>query len=435
MPPVSLRVLISGGGIAGNALAFWLAKQGHDVTVVERFPNLRLTGLQLDLRGHGVEVLRRMGLEDSFRAKAAPEQGMQVVDSSGKRRAYFPANKSGTGRQAFTSDFEIMRGDLCGLLYDAAKTTNKSPQYLFGTWVESFAQDTDSKSNPELPVEVRFDNGKTDRFDLLVGADGQWSRTRRMMVGPGNPDGLQRIPGLNFAYFTMARPMQPGEEYLATSYMAPGRRGIMTRRHSPDAMQVMLSCRSDPDRLQNVTRGDVKAEKEAMADIFKGAGWIADDIIKAMRDADDFYCERMGLVNLRPWSKGYVTLVGDAAHCPTVLTGMGTTSAMVGAYILAGEISTQCADDGDGRTKAERVERALEGYERKFRPYMDHVQKDVLRNAHNQWAMAGSAFSVGVMNWLLGVAAFFKINMAEAFGIRDDIKGWDLPEYERMVKG
>ena len=89
-----LKVLISGAGIAGNALAFWLLKLGHSVTVVERFPALRTSGLQVDLRGYGIQVLKLMGLEQAFRSKSAPEQGLQVVDKSGRRWAYFPANKS-----------------------------------------------------------------------------------------------------------------------------------------------------------------------------------------------------------------------------------------------------------------------------------------------------------------------------------------------------
>ncbi|RYO98383.1 hypothetical protein DL766_000797 [Monosporascus sp. MC13-8B] len=131
-----LKVLTVGAGIAGNSLAFWLSKLGHNVTVVERFPSLRTTGLQADLRGHRIEVPRRTGLEKAFRSLAVPEQGIQIVDSSGRPRAYFPANnKSGQGRQAFTSDFEIMRGDLCRLLYDATKDRS---EYVFGTSVEGF---------------------------------------------------------------------------------------------------------------------------------------------------------------------------------------------------------------------------------------------------------------------------------------------------------
>ncbi|KAK4240627.1 hypothetical protein C8A03DRAFT_41840 [Achaetomium macrosporum] len=437
MPPVSLRVLISGGGIAGNALAFFLARQGHDVTVVERFPNLRATGLQIDLRGPGIEVLRRMGLEDAFRAKAAPEQGMQWVDSSGRRRAYFPANTSGSGRQSFSSEFEIMRGDLCRLLYDAARACKNPPRYIFGTSVQSLEHNNNNDNdNDNSTVEVRFEDGKTDRFDLVVGADGQWSRTRRMMVGSGLQDGMHRVPGLYFAYFTMRRPMEEGDEYLATSYMAPGRRGMLTRRHSSEEMQVMLSCKTDPNRLENVPRGDVKREKEVMAEIFKGAGWLTEDILKAMSVADDFYLERYGLVKLPSWSSGRVTLVGDAAYCPTVLSGMGTTCAMVGAYILAGEIGKYCAQgggSGNGSHKSSGLVTALGNYEQRFRPFMDKMQEGILEKAESQWAMAGSAFGIGVLNCFMSLVSFFKLNIADIFGIRETVKGWELPDYTATV--
>jgi 2-polyprenyl-6-methoxyphenol hydroxylase-like FAD-dependent oxidoreductase len=425
MPPTTLRVLISGGGIAGNALAFWLARQGHDITVVERFPSLRATGLQLDLRGPGIEVLRRMGLEEAFRAKAAPEQGMQVVDKSGRRRAYFPMNKSGSGKQSMTSEFEIMRGDMCRLLYDAARACKKPPQFVFGMSVEGFEQKNGS-------VEVRFEDGKTDRFDLVVGADGQWSRTRRMMFGTTATDGMQLLSGLHMSYFTMPRPMEKGEEYLATSYMAPGRRGIMTRRHSRHEIQVLLSCMTNPDRLENVSRGDVKREKEVMAEIFEGAGWMTEDIIKAMRVADDFYCERLGLVKLQSWSSGQVTLVGDAAHCPTVLSGMGTTCAMMGAYILAGEIGKYCA--GTNNNEYGGIEAALKSYEGKFRPFVDRMQEGIAEKAESQWAMSGSAFGIGTLNFLMGVASFLRVNVANIFSIRETVKGWSLPEYEHMLR-
>ncbi|KAK4035245.1 hypothetical protein C8A01DRAFT_48512 [Parachaetomium inaequale] len=425
MPPTSLRVLISGGGIAGNALAFWLARQGHDITVVERFPSLRATGLQLDLRGPGIEVLRRMGLKEAFRAKAAPEQGMQVVDKSGRRRAYFPANKSGSGKQSLTSEFEMMRGDMCRLLYDAARAGKKPPQFVFGTSIDSFEQNNGT-------VEVRFEDGKTDQFDLVVGADGQWSRTRRMMLGTTAPDGMQRLPGLHMSYFTMPRPIEKGEEYLATSYMAPGRRGIMTRRHSPHEIQVLLSCMTNPDRLENVPKGDVQREKEVMAGIFEGAGWITEDIIKSMRAADDFYCERLGLVKLQFWSSGHVTLVGDAAHCPTVLSGMGTTCAMVGAYILAGEIGKYCGVNNDNEPNG--IEMALKCYEEKFRPFVDRMQEGIAEKAESQWAMSGSAFGIATLNFLMGVASLFRVNVASIFSIRESVKSWNLPEYEHMLQ-
>lgn len=162
MPP--LKVLISGGGIAGNALAFWLAKIGHDITVVERFSSLRDTGLQLDLRGHGVEVMRRTGLQEAFKAQVAPEKGLQLVDKKGRRRAFFPAvapSEAGAV-QNFTSEFEIMRGTMCRILHDAA--VKRGARFVFGNSVEKM--DVEGGEAGKKGVEVRFADGKTDTYDL-----------------------------------------------------------------------------------------------------------------------------------------------------------------------------------------------------------------------------------------------------------------------------
>lgn len=155
MPP--LRVLISGGGIAGNALAFWLSKIGHDITVVERSSSLRDTGLQLDLRGYGIEVMKRMGLQQAFEAQIAPEKGLQIVDKKGRRRGFFPSTAPGENVQNFTSEFEIMRGTMCRILHDAA--VQHGTKFIFGTSIESLEESDNS-------VAVRFADGKTDSFDL-----------------------------------------------------------------------------------------------------------------------------------------------------------------------------------------------------------------------------------------------------------------------------
>ncbi|KAH6676222.1 hypothetical protein B0J14DRAFT_690420 [Halenospora varia] len=415
-----MKVLISGGGIAGNALAFWLSKLGHAVTVIERFPSLRATGLQVDLRGHGIEVMKRMGLEQGFRSKLAPEQGLQVVDSSGRRRAFFPVNKSGKGPQNFTTEYEIMRGDLCQLMYDETKSGAK---YVFGRSIEGFEEKGSS-------VEVRFTHGKTDKFDLLVGADGQWSRTRRMMLGLDKPDMLFPLEGgkVYVAYFTIPRPIQEGEEYIATMYQATKKRGVLMRRHSPHKVQVYLGGTSESERLKNARRGDMKEEKDALAELCQGAGWQMDEILKSMVDADDFYCERMGVVQMDSWSRGRVTLVGDAGYCPSAKTGMGTTSAIVGAYILAGEIGKHCGGDN---TK-DNLANALEAYEEKFRPFMNQVQKGILEDSG--WDMMPTTeFGIAVMNRLMGLASFLKINLGNWF-LRENVKNWDLPDYEEMQR-
>ncbi|KAL2674142.1 hypothetical protein Neosp_012588 [[Neocosmospora] mangrovei] len=419
-----IKVLISGGGIAGNALAFWLSKLGHDITIVERFANLRTSGLQLDLRGHGVQVLKRMGLEQAFRAKQAPEEGMQVVDGSGRRRAFFPANKTGKGLQAFTTDYEIMRGDLVRLIRDASKDRVK---YIFSNSIESIENGHDS-------VQVRFSDGKEDRYDLLVGADGQGSRTRRMMLGSKTNDGFYPLKGDFVGYFTSPRLIKEGEEYIATMYIAPGRRGIMTRRHRPDAIQVYLSCTTNSKRLNEARQGDVLEEKAALTEIFQGAGWQTEELLEALQKSDDFYCQRMGLVKLGSWFQNRVVLVGDAAYCPSANTGMGTTSSIVGAYVLAGEIGRHVRGSmSTGEDAKAGLTVALKAYQDKFQPFMSQVQKGVLEDTNDFWKPS-SPFGIGLLNYALGAASLLKLDLLSKWMLREDVKGWDLPEYKEILQ-
>ncbi|KEY73421.1 hypothetical protein S7711_06840 [Stachybotrys chartarum IBT 7711] len=416
-----MKVLISGGGIAGPALAFWFAKLGYNVTVVERFPRLRTNGLQIDLRESGVEVLKRMGLEEAFRAKAVEEAGTQLVDSSGKRRAWFPATKQ---PGSFTSEYEIMRGDLCQLFYDATK---ESVEYVFGTWITSFEEN-------EQHVKVNFANGTTDNFDLLVGADGQNSRTRKMMLGSDVPDAFHPFRDVT-AYYSIRRPVQEGEEFVATMYVTTGNRAMMTRRTSPDKLLVYAGG-AEPEELKDIRPGDVEAQKKALCKMYKGAGWITEELLEAAKDSTDFHCERLGMVKLDSWSKGRVVLVGDAAYCPSANTGMGTTLSVLGAYILAGEIGKRCgrgdrlAANGATNTKTNLLA-AFDAYERTLRPFTDFVQGGVPKEGGSAW-FPTSAFGIWAAYLIMGVASALRINLLGAMFIQRTPKGWETPDYSQV---
>lgn len=419
-----MKVLISGAGITGNALAYWLLKLGHNVTVVERYPELRTTGLQVDLRGPGVEVLKLMGLEQAFRAKSVPEQGLLIVDSSNRRRAYFGVNKLGKGLQSFTTDYEIMRGDLCRLMYDVIK---EKVTFLFGVSIDSFKQ----KNNA---VEVQFTDGKTDRFDFLVGADGMGSNTRKLMLGPGVQDALRPVKGAYTAYFTIPRPIQKGEEYNSTFYLATGRRAIMTRRHSPQEIQIYLSCNTTSDRMKKAHQEGVDEQKKALAEIFHDAGWEAKGILQDMYNSENFYCERLGLVKLDSWFSGNVALVGDAAYCPSPLTGMGTTSGLVGAYVLAGEISRHCGKAKGGvKGPIDGLDVALKTYDDTFRPFIDQVTHGVGDDSIFWNNMPSSAFAVALVNLILGIAAFLRLNVVGEWILKENVK-WTLPDYHELTR-
>lgn len=139
---------------------------------------------------------------------------------------------------------------------------------------------------------------------------------------------------------------------------------------------MYLACKPISDRLSNACKGDIVEEKHGFAEILSGAGWQMDDILEALESADDFYCERLGVVKMDCWSRGRV--LGDAAFCPSATTGMGTTRILVGVYILVGEIGKQCkrsfGGDIDGSTTKDALSRAFKAYGI-FRPFLDQVQR------------------------------------------------------------
>lgn len=420
----SLKVLISGGGVAGTSLAFWLTKLGHDVTVVEHFPSLRTTGLQIDVRDQGIEVLRRMGLEEPFRKHAAPEEGMQFIDAKGRKRVYMAANKTGKGSQTFTSEFEIMRGDLCRLIHDATS----GAKYVFGTSVASYEE-------TESGIDVVFKNGKTESFDLMIGADGVWSSTRKMMLGKEGAAAVWHSIHEAAAYLTIHDPIEPGGTYDADFYIAPEKRSILVRRHSPTTKQLYLLLNRDDERLQKVKRADVDAEKAAFAEIFADAGWKAPELLKAMQKSEDFYCERLGMVKMDSWSQGHVGLLGDAGYAPGG-SGMGTTCAMVGAYVLAGEISKHCRsmrseNDSDQEHVRERVPVALKAYDQTFRPFMDIIQKGA-EGSIVSWLLPTSPFGIEVFHIIAEIFMWLKIGTVLQFFMVKTEEKWKLPDYEAL---
>ncbi|KAL4983378.1 hypothetical protein BDW68DRAFT_35062 [Aspergillus falconensis] len=423
----ALRILITGAGIAGTALTFWLSKLGHNVTVIERAPELRTGGLQVDLRGPGIQVLRRMKLEETFRQHAVAEQGLQLVDGKGRRWGYFGANRTGHGLQSFTTDFEIMRGDLCRVLVGACGVRAR---FVFGVHVVRVKE-------VEEGVEVVFSDGDVDRFDLVVGADGVGSRMRRMMLGLGedseeNP-GYHSI-GAYAGYCTIPQEIQEGEGYDATAFIAPGSRGIMIRRHDRHRVQAYVFCNPrSSERLLNSTRGDIEEEKRALAEVFRGAGWKSDKILQALVESDDFYCERMGVIRLNEWSRGRIALVGDAAYCPSAMTGMGTPCALTGAYILAGEIGKHCGSESSTRVASRGdITAALKAYDQNFRPFVEQVQKGLTDTENYMDRFPSSPFGIGVLYVLFWISSLLRLDIVAQWVLREKTDGWELPLYPKM---
>ena len=350
-----------------------------------------------------------------------------MVDSKGRSWGTMSANKSGKGIQSFTSDFEIMRGDLCKMLYEMTKD---DVDYRFGIHTTEVHHDNE-RSN------VYLSDGSSGVFDIVVGADGAGSRTRDMILDVDSKDPFQPL-GVHAGYFTIPREIKDGESYLATAFITTGNRGIMTRRGDDERYQAYMFCPSKAsENFAKTSNRDLEEERVGLAEAFRGGGWKTEEILEGLANAKDFYCERMGLVAMDYWSRGRIVLVGDAAWCPTAMTGMGTTCGMVGSYVLAGEIDKHFTNDAykalDKPMSASGIEFAFREYENKMRPWIKTVQHGIADSGENYMDKFPSS-SIGIsMSYLaFGLVSLFRLNTLAKYMLREDTKGWKLPEYPRL---
>lgn len=399
-----LKILICGGGCAGPALALFLARSGHQVVIVERFPVLRAQGAQVDLRAQGIETVRRMGLLQAIRDASVNEEGACCVSARGQVFATMMANTSGQGAQTLTSEYEIMRGDMVRTLYDATKD---NVQYIFGRTVDHFEQDGNG-------VTVHFSDNTSDNFDLLVGADGQSSRIRKAILPPNGPDPYRRI-GVYIAYFFI--PRRETDNNMLNVYFCAGRRAIFRRSSEPSGTSVYLMFRDDSPELQSISRASVEQQKAFFAQRFRGAGWETDRFLEEMKTADDFFCHECVQVRTDTWHKDRVVLLGDAGYCPSPFSAMGTTIGLVGAYVLAGEI---------GRNP-DNLPLALENYDKTLRPFVKEVQK--INPTYIRWFMPESRWAVSIIQGILWLLCLLRIPSILARFALEEEGGWKLPDY------
>ena len=337
------NILVSGAGIAGPTLAFWLVRAGHAVTVVERADDLRLGGQAVDLRGAGRTVVERMDLMAEVRSVTLQQRGMSWVDRRGRVLATMGVDAF--GGEGFISEIEVLRGDLAEVLYDA---TRDDVEYVFGDSITELTQD-------ESGVDVEFERLAPRRFDLVVGADGLGSIVRRLVFG----DVGRRSLGCLIAWFTA---LDPGdldgwdEMYLA----GRGRVASIRPGRVTGEAKASLGLRVDPGGVP-LQRS---AQQRLLRERFAGAGWRVPALLAAMETATDFSLAEIGQTHLPSWSTGRVALIGDAGASPSPLTGLGTSVALVQAYVLAGEL----AGAGEHRE-------AFARWEEICRPYVTAAQE------------------------------------------------------------
>ena len=363
------RVLITGASVAGNTVAWWLGRAGFDVTVVERASGFRDGGQNIDVRGVGREVLRRMGLEQTALEQGTGEEGTAWVEEDGTIVAQFLT--ADTGTDGPTAEMEILRGDLARLLYEPAKD---HATYRFGDSIADIAQDDDGAT-------VKFAGGITERYELVIVAEGVGSQTREL-VFPG--ENAPRWMDLTIAYFTI--PRQPEDDRLWRWYNAPGGRSVSLRPDRHGTARAMLSLQQPPRGEQDWS---VERQKVGLRERFADAGWQSARVLAAMETTDDFYFDVLRQVRMPRWSKGRVVLTGDAAWCATPIAGYGTTLAVTGAYVLAQEL-----------IRSTEVLAALAAYEQAMRPMVEDAQgvPKIAPRLANPQSQLGIRLLHGVLN-------------------------------------
>ncbi|MCX2180204.1 FAD-dependent monooxygenase [Streptomyces sp. SKN60] len=329
-----MRILVSGAGIAGPVLAYWLTRHGFSVTVVERAPALRRTGGHaVDLFRPAVDISERMGVLPRIEERATGTSRMTIRQEGARRPVRVDLAK--IFGAASDRHVEIMRDDLGEIYCEAGR---EHVEYLFGDSITELSPDG----------EVRFEHAPPRRFDLVVGADGLHSRVRRLVFGEESR--FTSFIGAHFGVLTL--PNLPDLDGELRMHVGVGRTaGMYGARHLGDARALFL-FRSE--RALDCHHRDTDRQKELLRGAFAGMHEEVDAWLDELDRTPGFYFDSIAQLRMDAWSRGRVTLVGDAGYCPGPAVGGSTSLAVVGAYVLAGELARAGGDH----------ERAFPAYER-----------------------------------------------------------------------
>lgn len=338
------KILVIGAGIAGPAVCYWLRRFGFSPVLIEKFANIRKGGQGLDVRGVAVELVKRMSIYEKICNMRTQVELGRYVDAEGNALHEEKGEKFGFRQD---EEVEIYRGDLVEILMDAI---NGVPCH-FDCLIDSIKQNDED-------VKVHFKDGKIEHYDLVIGADGMHSKTRRMVF---DKDEYTLINlGAYFSVFSIPN-------YLSLSHTevqceANQKLLSITSDKNPKIAQAAFMFRAQKS-LNNIR--DEKEQQKFLRDTFQDFGWEAPKILELMSDSDDFYFDSVTQVKMKSWTKGRVALLGDAGYCASPLSGQGNNLALVGAYILAGELK-----QAEGN-----YTRAFNRYNELLHPFVEANQK------------------------------------------------------------
>jgi 2-polyprenyl-6-methoxyphenol hydroxylase-like FAD-dependent oxidoreductase len=391
-----MRILISGAGIAGATLAYWLLKHGFQPTLLERAPRLRTGGYLIDFWGTGFDVAERMGLAPALRERGYYVKTVRMVGDDGRPVGGFPVKA--ISRLANNRFVSLPRGDLASAIYELIEGRVET---VFDDSITAL-RDTGSE------VEVDFERTQTRKFDLVLGADGLHSNVRRFAFGT---DVCERYLGLKIAVFESGG-YRPRDEDVYFMYNRPG---LHVSRFSLRGDRTMFLFIFIDERVELPDPTDLTSQKKILRERFGRIAWEVPQILEALGSADSLYFDRVSQIRMRRWSHGRVALVGDAACCVSLLAGQGSSLAMAAAYVLAGEIAKSAGQ-----------------YEQAFAAYQDRLGGLLLRKQEGALRMKGffvprSRLGVFLRNQISKVLTVPFI--AEPLIARDLLDRIELPTY------
>ena len=340
------NILISGAGIAGLTLAFWLKKSGFIPTIVEASPKLREGGYAIDFWGAGFDVAERMNIVPDLRKTDLGISELVFVDKNNKRKGGL--NNEKLKKLVNNRLLTLLRSDLSKVIYNHL---DKDIEIIFGDSISKIEQH-------EEEIAVSFDSGNIRTFNLVIGADGLHSKVRKLVFGDEKQ--FEKYYGYYTASFTIENGVFDDSAIL--TYNTPGKQATIYPINKNKAAALLIF--TSPQKLF-YNYHDIEKQKEILNSEFQNADWKCSELLLKIDTSPDFYFDVVSQIQMDRWSKDRVTLVGDACDCPSFLSGQGSTLAMVGAYILAGELK-----EANGNYNA-----AFERYENIFKPFIDRKQK------------------------------------------------------------
>ncbi len=311
------KILVVGAGVAGPAVCYWLNKFGFSPTLIEKNKTIRKGGYAMDVRGVAVNIIKKIGIYKAICDMRTQIEYSHYVDAQGNILHEEYGEKIGY-RQG--EEVEIVRGNLIEILMQAISNI---PCH--------FNQAIDRIVQQDEKVVVKFKDGQTENYDLLIGADGLHSAIRRMVFTREE----YHLLNLGFYISVFSIPNYLNLKHSEMQLEAKEKLMHISSDENPNTAFAEFMLRSKHE-LNDIR--DEKEQKNFLRETFQDTGWEANNLLQLMENSGDFYFDSITQVKMNSWTKGRIALVGDAGYCASPLSGQGTSLALVGAYILAGEL-------------------------------------------------------------------------------------------------